>query len=767
MIHLQHNQWKEARIKRAFFYLFKLDFILKYDFLTILHSYFCLKQSTEENTMWKKAWLAVFLASQYTFATGAGQELSRNYTETELKQLKNDWLMGYQKELQQLENQRLQQRENFQQISYLVDAALSQKHLSSSTEQIIQHLLATLSGYPLEMEAKWKLLNAKMVLEQATENEIKAFAEKYPDSLYQRQLQNFSFEKLYSEQKFAELLEFAKKIKPTRLVDQCRLFSARYEIAASNAQINPDATEQQVENAELLALVQEFDNFWLATPKLTSDCANLESYWRDRGFKTHEKVRLKAVELVRQNANAEMANLSLNVTDEGLKTWLNSVEKVANNPQELQNFIENQPLDSSFKAENKAILLALLPKYIRSQPEKLDNLTFEQYQLWADKYQFSENELETLKIDFISRHFDNEEPTFQLWRDEQIKTLGSDNLLERRLRMAILQQTDLVDWLDKLSSQGREKAEWRYWAAKVEKREAKRRTAFEQLAKERGFYPILAAQQLGVAYQLPIIEVAHLTPAQFSLYENSLERIRELRELGQFDQARRVWIYLINNVKPVSGEHSPAKLQLAIIKYAKENSWYDLAVEGTIQIKAFDHIDLRLPNAYSNWFDLNLMGKQITQSFAQAIARQESAWNPQAQSYANARGLMQMLPTTAQKTAKDNGLPFSGEQDLFRPFNNIMLGTTHLMELNEQYPNNRILISSAYNAGTGRVAQWLRRSNGTLEMDEFIASIPFYETRGYVQNVLAYDYYYQMLYSDMKAKNELKMFYQEELDRKY
>lgn len=717
--------------------------------------------------MWKKAWLAVFLASQYTFATGAGQELSRNYTETELKQLKNDWLVGYQKEWQQLANQRLQQRENFQQISYLVNAAVSQKHLSSSTEQIIQHLLATLSGYPLEMEAKWTLLNAKMVLEQATENEIKAFAEEYPDSLYQRQLQHFSFETLYREQKFIELLEFAKKIKPTRVVDQCRLFSARYEIAASNAQINPETIEQKVESTELLALVQEFDNFWLTTPKLTSDCANVESYWRDWGFKTDEKVRLKAVELVKQNANAEIANLSLNVTNERLKTWLNSVEKVANNPRELQNFIENQPLDSSFKAENKAILVALLPKYIRSQREILNNLTFEQYQLWANKYQFSENELKALKIDFISRHFDNKAPTFQRWRDEQIKTLGSDNLLERRLRLAILQQTDLVEWLNKLSSKRKEKAEWRYWAAKVEKSEAKRKKAFEQLAKERGFYPMLAAQQLGVSYQLPIIEVAHLTPEQLSLYENALARVRELRELGRFDQAKRVWIHFINNVKPTSGEDSLAKLQLAIINYAKENDWYDLAVEGTIQIKAFDYIDLRLPNAYSKWFDLNLRGKKITQSFAQAIARQESAWNPQAQSHANARGLMQMLPTTARKTAKDNQLPFSSEQDLFRPFNNIMLGTTHLMELNEKYPNNRILISSAYNAGAGRVAQWLRRSNGTLEMDEFIASIPFYETRGYVQNVLAYDYYHQMLYSDMKAKNELKMFYQEELDRKY
>ncbi|AHG73533.1 soluble lytic murein transglycosylase [Mannheimia sp. USDA-ARS-USMARC-1261] len=718
--------------------------------------------------MWKKTLLAVFLASQYTFAAGAEKEPLKSYTETELKQLKNDWLVIYQKELQHAENLRLKQRENFQQINYLVDVAVSQKNLSPATEQVIQRLLATLSGYPLEMEAEWKLLNAKMTLKQATEQEVKAFVAKYPESLYQRQLQNFLFEQLYREQKFEELVEYAKSVKPTQLAEQCRVFSAHYEIAASKAQINP-MVEQKVENAELSALVKEFDDFWLANPKLTSDCANLESFWRDQGLKTDEKVRLKVVELVKQNANAEIANLALNATDENLKTWLSSVEKVSANPKDLQNFIENQPLDSAFKSENKAIIIELLPKYIRNQPEKLDNPTFEQYQVWAEKYQFSEDEFKALKTAFISRHFDNEEPTFQFWRDEQIKGLGADNLLERRLRMAIWQRSDLNEWLASLSSEAKNKAEWRYWSAKIEKNEAKRKTIFEELAKERGFYPMLAAQQLGMAYQFPIIEVADLTQAQRELYEKQFERIQELRELGQIDQAKRVWINLINNVKTETGESSPVKTQLAIIQYAKEQNWYDLAVEGTIQIKAFDNIDLRLPNAYSDWFELNLQDKKISKSFAQAIARQESAWNPQAQSHTNARGIMQMLPTTAEKTAKDNGLQFRGERDLFRPFNNIMLGTTHLMELNEKYPNNRILISSAYNAGAGRVEQWLKRSNGTLEMDEFIASIPFYETRGYVQNVLAYDYYYQMLYGNVgeKSKNELKMFYQEELGRKY
>ncbi|HGO5822387.1 TPA: transglycosylase SLT domain-containing protein [Mannheimia haemolytica] len=720
--------------------------------------------------MWKKKWLVLLLAAQYTFAAESGQGPAKTYTETELKQLKNDWLDIYQKELQYAQQLRLKQRENYQQLVRLVDSAVAQKSLSPATEQLIQRLLLSLSGYPLEIEAEWKLFNAKMALNQATEANLKAFSSKYPDSLYQKQLQQFSFEQLYRDQKFAELLEYAKNLKLNNVADQCRLFSARYELAASKAQINPEVSqvsEQKAESGELFALVQEFDRFWLATPKLTSDCANLESYWRDQGVKTDEKVRLKAVELIKQNANAELANLAANVNNENLKIWLSSVEKVANNPVDLQNFIENQPLDSPFYAENKAIIQQLFAKYVRTLSENMESPSFQQYQAWAERYQFSNEEMNSWKNTFITRLFDNPEPTFQLWRDEQIKLLKADNLTERRLRMAIWQQTALNEWLDLLSTEAKGKAEWRYWAAKEEKNGAKRKADFENLAKERGFYAMLAAQQLGIIYQIPMLEVPELTQVQLELYENQLARIQELRELGQFEQARKVWIDWLKNVKAEAGDNSPTKIQLALIKYAKDKNWYDLAVEGTIQTKAFDYLDLRLPNAYSDWFDLHLQDKKISKTFAQAIARQESAWNAQAQSHANARGLMQLLPTTAQKTAKDNGLVFKDGNDLFQPFNNIMLGTTHLMELNEKYPNNRILIASAYNAGAGRVEQWLKRSNGQLAMDEFIASIPFYETRGYVQNVLAYDYYYQMLYNDVNAKNGLKMFYQEELTRKY
>ena len=257
---------------------------------------------------------------------------------------------------------------------------------------------------------------------------------------------------------------------------------------------------------------------------------------------------------------------------------------------------------------------------------------------------------------------------------------------------------------------------------------------------------------------------------EYKKFQPALAEIAELRQLDRLGAAKQRWRFLLEKLS------QEEQLQIALSQYANEQNWFELGVDGSIIAKAWDYIGLRLPNAYSQYFDIALsnvslsetepqaiVDNRVTKTFAMAIARQESAWNPMAQSSANARGLMQLLPSTAQKTAENQQLPYNGELDLFKPLNNILLGTAHLNELNAKYPNNRILIASAYNAGASRVEKWLARANGKLAMDEFIASIPFFETRGYVQNVLTYDFYYQHL----QDKEKLQTFSKEEYDRLY
>lgn len=419
------------------------------------------------------------------------------------------------------------------------------------------------------------------------------------------------------------------------------------------------------------------------------------------------------------------------------------------NPKQLAEIIKN----SNPSTLDKSVLIDSFPRYLKTLSEQIENPNFELYQQWGDTWQLSEDEIKQWKIAFLNRFFDNENADFQKWRDEQIRQLQTDNLTERRLRMAIWQKTDLSLWLNSLTTEGKAKQEWRYWEAKQDiSKNIEKLTA---LSKERGFYPMLAAAQLNQAYKVDFPVAPSFTVAEQLPFEQVLAMIRELRELGRNGLAKQRWRILLDNADFTT--------QLKLAEYAENQQWFELAVDASIVAKAWDYLTLRLPNAYSEYFNAALQNLNISKTFAMAIARQESAWNPMAQSSANARGLMQLLPSTAKLTVENNQLPYQGEQDLFKPLNNILLGTAHLNELNGKYPNNRILIAAAYNAGANRVEKWLSRANGKLALDEFVASIPFYETRGYVQNVVTYDFYYQIL----QNKENPQIFSQEELNRLY
>ena len=433
--------------------------------------------------------------------------------------------------------------------------------------------------------------------------------------------------------------------------------------------------------------------------------------------------------------------------------------KENNRVQEEQNQVENpKQLAEIIKNSNpstldKNALIDAFPRYLKTLSEQIENPSFELYQQWAETWQLSEDEIKQWKTAFLNRFFDNENAGFQKWRDEQIQQLKTDNLTERRLRMAIWQKTELSPWLNSLTTEGKAKQEWRYWEAKQDiSKNIEKLTA---LSKERGFYPMLAAAQLKQAYKVDFPVAPSFTVAEQLPFEQVFAMIRELRELGRNGLAKQRWRILLDNTNFTT--------QLKLAEYAENQQWFELAVDASIVAKAWDYLSLRLPNAYPEYFNAALQNLNISKTFAMAIARQESAWNQMAQSSANARGLMQLLPSTAKLTAENNQLPYQGEQDLFKPLNNILLGTAHLNELNGKYPNNRILIAAAYNAGANRVEKWLIRANGKLALDEFVASIPFYETRGYVQNVVTYDFYYQIL----QNQENPQIFSQEELNRLY
>jgi soluble lytic murein transglycosylase len=120
--------------------------------------------------------------------------------------------------------------------------------------------------------------------------------------------------------------------------------------------------------------------------------------------------------------------------------------------------------------------------------------------------------------------------------------------------------------------------------------------------------------------------------------------------------------------------------------------------------------------------------------------------NATVRSPVGALGLMQVMPATAEHTARKKGLSYRGSSDLLQPATNVEIGSTYMRMMLDRFADNRILAAAAYNAGPGRVNQWLARLPGAeVEHDRFVETIPFRETRKYVQNVLTYAVIYAYL----------------------
>jgi len=147
------------------------------------------------------------------------------------------------------------------------------------------------------------------------------------------------------------------------------------------------------------------------------------------------------------------------------------------------------------------------------------------------------------------------------------------------------------------------------------------------------------------------------------------------------------------------------------------------------------------------WAELVIRESEATNlpaALTWAIMREESAFNPEARSIADAIGLMQLIAPTARATARGTQLPYD-EDALRRPEISIALGTRLLSSLRASFPGNRSLAIAAYNGGSRAVRRWLGERGGD-DFDLFVERISFDETRAYLKRVLTSEAAYAYLY---------------------
>ncbi|MDQ6964350.1 MAG: transglycosylase SLT domain-containing protein, partial [Mariprofundales bacterium] len=281
----------------------------------------------------------------------------------------------------------------------------------------------------------------------------------------------------------------------------------------------------------------------------------------------------------------------------------------------------------------------------------------------------------------------------------------------------------------------RRSPEWAYWQARALEHEGDgdaARVIFTALAQARGYFSFLSAERMGLPYQMGERELSvDQGELRQLMHLPGVVRAHEWLLLGFNSKARREWFRALQRMTPERWRAAAA--------LASSWQWFDRAILAAMRSGDIDALRHRFPLAYSREVRRSARSSGLSSSLIWSLIRQESAFNVQASSGAGAKGLMQLMPKTAAMVWRSEHK--KSPPNLFDAAVNIHIGSSYFAKIKRRFDGSVPLATVAYNAGPARVKRWLQRQP-YREGDLWVASIPFSETRNYVQHVLAYSIVY-------------------------
>jgi soluble lytic murein transglycosylase len=298
---------------------------------------------------------------------------------------------------------------------------------------------------------------------------------------------------------------------------------------------------------------------------------------------------------------------------------------------------------------------------------------------------------------------------------------------------------------ERLSRDGEDAAAASYWQARALERggdHAAARRRYQRLLTDApaSYYAYWSEQRLAVrktdapALSVPPAPAGLGTPPSTARERFHFERAEALRGARLLHLAREELRAFERDNEGAAG--LPRHLARA---YAAVHAYRD-AIRA--QDGASDDPTVLYPLAFWSQVSRLTAGSGLDPLLMLALIRQESMYDPGARSPADARGLMQLLPQTAERVAGRAIAP----EDLYDAALNLELGIAHFKDLVSRYGGDVLKALAAYNGGEAAVRKWEQRF-GDLPMDEFVESITYRETRDYVKKVMSHYRRYQQLYA--------------------
>jgi len=327
------------------------------------------------------------------------------------------------------------------------------------------------------------------------------------------------------------------------------------------------------------------------------------------------------------------------------------------------------------------------------------------------------------------------EPAALSWLTAISSTQETPRSREWRVRSALQNEnwSLTLKAIDRLTVDEQQQHRWRYWRARALEALGFRVEAnqlYVDIAANRNYHGFLAADRLGLPYSLQ--------NAPFSFERKELKelelipaiaRAKELFALNRIVDARREWVFV---------RQSMDKQQAALAaELALEWGWYSQAIFTAAQAKYWNNVPLRFPLDYRKTIENQATNYDIEPAWIYGILRQESAFIRNARSSKGALGLMQLMPSTGKYIAKRVKRKFNNKYDLLIADKNIELGSAYLRYVKNRFYDNPVLATAAYNAGVTRVRRWLP-DGFEMSTDAWIETIPYDETRHYLESVMAF-----------------------------
>lgn len=472
----------------------------------------------------------------------------------------------------------------------------------------------------------------------------------------------------------------------------------------------------------------EVKSIFMSPRALPAGCVPVVDAMLLSGELTPRDLRDRFRLLVRDNLIAEARQtaerLPLNQAPDGVQ-----IENAAGAP---ARFLERSNADLNTAAGRELAIVALL-RLARNDPRGAGSF-------WSGglKERFSPEDRQFVWAMLATAGARHHLPEAVDWFNHAGQMPLSDEQLAWRVRIALRQENwpEVKNAIERMSPAERNDPVWVYWLGRsliALGGQEGGQALLGRIAGEHHFYGLLAAEELGLPLQIP--KRATMPTREELTKVASLPGIRRalaLYRLGLRTEASAEWLWNIRGMND--------RALLAAAELASANGIWDRAI-GTADRTIAEHdFTLRYPLPYIHVLSKQARLQKLDEALVFGLVRQESRFIADAKSSAGASGLMQLMPSTAQRVSKKIGMKKFDLSRLGRPEVNAALGSYYLRHVLDGFGGNPALAAAAYNAGPGRARRWCDAR--PLEGAIYVETIPFAETRQYVKKVMANTVYY-------------------------